>query len=200
MATPSRNYHEFTSAPLENEQALVERIAEGDERAFEELFSAFYGRLCDFAVSYVRAPDIAEEIVQSIFLRIWERRRTWDPRTGVNAYLFASCRNAAFDHIRREQVARRTANATLADDEVPALGASPNAPDALVEQHDLADAVRAAVAVMPERRRAVVIMRWQHQLGPTEIAAALGISVKTVEAHLARAAGDLRERLAGFRR
>lgn len=187
------------SSSAVQEQTLVERIAEGDERAFEQLFDAQYAALCDFAASYVRAPDIAEEIVQTVFLRIWERRRTWEPTGGVRAYLFTACRNAAFDYLSHESVVRRTEVTAASAGDVPALGYVPRAPDDAAMADELTNALRAAVEALPERQRAVMMLRWQHQLGPTEIARVLGITVKGVESHVLRALADLRQQLAKFR-
>src|SRR5712692_8557596 len=65
------------------ERECVARIRLADERAFESLFHAYYAALCDFVQSYVRSPDVAEELVQAVFLRIWEHRATWEPAKGT---------------------------------------------------------------------------------------------------------------------
>jgi RNA polymerase sigma-70 factor (family 1) len=180
---------------LNDEDALVERIASGDEAAFRALYVAFYSALCDFVVSYVHAPDIAEEIVQAKLYRVWELRRTWEPSGGVRASLFAACRNAAIDHLRREAVRARVSTESLATGEIPGLAQAPANPDVALDASEVRRELRAALAELSERRRTVVILRWQHRLGPTEIARVMQITVKGVESHMARALADLRKRL-----
>jgi RNA polymerase sigma-70 factor (ECF subfamily) len=181
------------------ERALVERIAEGDESAFERLFRAYYHPLCDFCAQYRLGAEASEEIVQTVLWKIWERRRTWDPRGGVRAYLFGACRNAALDLVRHEHIVRSVEDAARMTEDVPGLGHSPDPPDHAVAARELSDAVRRAVESLPERRRTVVILRWQYQMGPSEIARVLGITVKGVESNLSRALADLREQLGQFR-
>jgi RNA polymerase sigma-70 factor (ECF subfamily) len=183
-----------------DDQLLVDRIAEGDEAAFERLFHTHFRRLCEFAFLFTRSAATAEEIVQAVMLRVWERRRTWEPRGGVRAYLYAACRNAALDLIRHEELVRDVEVAVRARDEaMPGLGSQPRPPDALVAEHELRDAIGQALSSLPERRRTVVLLRWQHGMGPSEIARVLGITVKGVESNIARALADIRERLEKYR-
>jgi RNA polymerase sigma-70 factor (ECF subfamily) len=164
-----------------------------DERMFEVLFREHYAALCQFVDSYVRAPDVAEEIVQGVFLRLWESRESWDPKRGPRAYLFAACRNQALDVVRHEKIVARTAE--LACDVSVGQGTVPARADAEVENAELGDRLRAMVAQLPERRRMVVVLRWQHQLTNPEIARVMGISVKGVEMQFSRALADLRRHL-----
>lgn len=182
-----------------SERTLLERIRAGDEDAFGDLFSAYYSALCDFAQSYVRAQDVAEELVQDIFLRIWERHSTWEPVAGIRAYLFAACRNHALDHIKHERIVARASGAAAREDRAPGSGQPPSRPDDDTQAAELGEALRKAVHELPERRRLVVILRWQHGLSHAEIARVLGISVKGVETQFGRAIANLRTRLARFR-
>jgi RNA polymerase sigma-70 factor (ECF subfamily) len=187
---------ESSAAPVA-EAGLVARVRAGDEAAFESLFKAYYHCLCSFANGYVRSPDTAEELVQSVFLRIWERRESWAPAAGVRAYLFAASRNHALDHLRHERVVERLA--PCASDHPAAETRVRPGPDEEMQAVELAAALRRAVEELPERRREVVTLRWQHQLTNLEIAKVLGISVKGVEAHVTRSLTYLRERLRPFR-
>lgn len=172
---------------------LAVRIRAGDEEAFATLFRQHYASLCQFVDSFVRAPDVAEEVVQAVFLRLWESRVAWDARTNIRAYLFASCRNHALDLLRHERIVARSA----AEDADLAYGQHrrPRMADADLEAAELADRLRLVVNELPERRRLVVVLRWQHQLSNPEIAQVLGISVKGVEMQFSRALADLRRRL-----
>src|SRR5262249_48627005 len=144
------------------------RAAAEEERLFEALFLEHYAPLCEFVDSYVRAPDVAEELVQAVFLRLWEAREAWAPTRGARAYLFAACRNQALDYLRPERIVARTVELAM---DVDAGGATrPVAADADLEASELAARLRAVVARLPERRRLVVILRWQHQLTNPEIA------------------------------
>jgi RNA polymerase sigma-70 factor (ECF subfamily) len=182
------------------EREWVERIRAGDEAACAAMFTHFYAALCDFVDGYVRAPDVAEEIVQTVFLRVWERRASWDPAGGVRAYLFAACRNHALDHLKHERIVGRCAGDAVRDDEAPAHGAPTPRPDEYVQADELTRALQRAVDALPERRRLVVILRWRHQLTNAEIARVLGISLKGVEMQFSRALASLRKRLSAFRR
>jgi RNA polymerase sigma-70 factor (ECF subfamily) len=181
-----------SSPPSSTEPALLERIRSGDEQAFEHLFRSYYQPLCDFAMSYVRSRETAEELVQTIFLRLWEKREEFEPAAGVAAYLFAACRNRSLDHLKHEGVVARA-------EPDSAIGSPPLRPDEEVQVSELTQAIRQAVQQLPERCRAVAILRWEHQLSHAEIARALGVSVKAIEAHLTRARAVLRERLAAFK-
>ena len=64
-----------------SEGELVARVRLGDEGAFQSLFETYYATLCDFAQSYLHSPELAEELVQTVFLRIWEHRVRWEPTT-----------------------------------------------------------------------------------------------------------------------
>lgn len=181
------------------DRGLLERVRAGDQTAFGELFSRYYPALCDFVHAYVRAPDVAEELVQDVFLRVWERHTSWRPGGGIRAYLFAACRNRALDHLKHERVVARASRDATVTGRVPGLGQRPAGPDQDVVASQLSDALRRAVQDLPERRRAVVLLRWQHGLSHAEIARALGISVKGVETQFGRAMANLRETLARFR-
>ena len=178
-------------------QAAERRRAESrrlhDEQAFETLFLDHYTSLCEFVDSYVHAPDVAEEIVQTVFLRIWEGRDAWQPTNGARAYLFAACRNQALDLLRHERIVSRTAK--FAVDLSTAHGSPPARADAELEAAELVERLRRVVAQLPERRRLVVVLRWQYQLTNPEIAEIMAISVKGVEMQFSRALADLRREL-----
>ena len=164
-----------------------------DERVFAKLFLDHYASLCEFVDAYIRAPDVAEEIVQAVFLRLWESRDSWEPKRGARAYLFASCRNQALDYLRHERIVTRTAD--VAFDSDAGRSRDPNRADHDLEAAELGDRLRAVVDRLPERRRMVVVLRWQHQLTNPEIARIMGISVKGVEMQFSRALADLRRNL-----
>src|SRR5947207_1985381 len=169
------------------ERDWVVRIRLGDENAFESLFEAYYPSLCDFVQSYLHSAESAEEVVQTVFLRIWEQRATWEPTTGVRAYLFAPCRNQALGILKHERVVVRTATRATREEFALGMGRGAPAPDAELHAAELATALRQAVHALPERRRMVVVLRWQHQMSYAEIASVLGISVVAVSLKKKRA-------------
>ena len=174
----------------------LSRIRLGDADAFESLFHAYYPALCDFVWSYVRSRDVAEELVQSVFLWIWEHHATWEPTGGVRAYLFAACRNQALGVLKHERVVSRIARRAIQEGIPLGIAGARLGPDEELQAAQLADAFRAAIDLLPERRRLAVILRWQQQMSHAEIARVMGISVKTVEVQLGRALVFFRKRLA----
>jgi RNA polymerase sigma-70 factor (ECF subfamily) len=184
--------------PGDSDARTAARIRAGDEAAFAELFALYCHPLCDFARSYVHCPEVAAEIVQDLFLRVWSHRATWTVDDGIRPYLFMSCRNAALNHLKHEGVVTRVVDRVKREHLAPAVGEAPRRPDEESEASELATAVRVAVHGLAERRRLVVILRWEHHLSHAEIARILGISIRGVETQFARAMVTLRQRLASF--
>lgn len=174
------------------ESGWVERIRAGDSGAFEALFHTYHAPLCAFAYRYVEARDLAEEMVQEVFLFVWERRETWDVRTSVKGYLFTAVRNAALSYLRHERVVRRREAETFELFDTPSASADLEAAETLV-------AVQRAVGRLPERCRLVFTLHREQGLTYAEVAEVLGISPKTVEVQMGRALKSLRKALAGLR-
>ncbi len=180
---------EHTSAEP-SEEHLVERIRSGDVEAFERLFRRYYDELYGFAWRYVPAHDLAEDLVQGVFVRIWLRRAEWRPRR-VKTYLYGAVRNEALQYLEHERVVRRSRPEVVRRGEtlVPS-------PEAEMIRSELAGRIEQAIERLPERRRLIFVMHRQHELTYGEIAAVLGISAHTVETQIRRALATLRKLLA----
>lgn len=163
--------------------------------SFEEVFRATYTELRDFVTTYVHSQDIAHELVQDLFLRIWEMRDGPNPPPLTRAYLFSAARNRALRYLRHRRVEQRwEENLTRARAGEPIRPGT----DSETEYLDLAAAARRAIDELPERCRQVFILSRQQHLRYQEIAQVLGISVSTVETQIWRALKTLRTKLAPF--
>ena len=85
----------------------IRRIRDGNERAFEELFRHYGQALVHFAHNYVRDLSIAENLVQDVFVAVWENRATLNPDCSIKSYLYTATKNRALKHLRHEEVMRK---------------------------------------------------------------------------------------------
>jgi RNA polymerase sigma-70 factor, ECF subfamily len=184
---------------------LVARIRGSDEKAFESLYLAHHDELWRFAYTYVRSRDIAEELVQDVFLAVWGSRETWDVHTRVRAWLFASVRHLALNHLRHERIVARTIQVaqTVSGDDAAAEALAMAAPsmDQLlaIEAEELDNACLQAIGQLPDRRRIAMTLRWKHDMSALEIARVIGTTPEAVRTLLTRARADLTALLEGTR-
>src|SRR5204862_1189551 len=161
-----------------------------DIAAFEALFRTHYSPLCDYVYGYVRSRAVAQELVQDLFLRLWERAGT-PASTLAASYLYTAARNRAVDHLRRERVAASWAKSPAGEP-----GAVPAGADEPLCEHELRDALERAVAELPERCRLIFTLSRYRRLSHADTARTLCISVNTVEQQMWRALKTLRAKLA----
>ena len=175
------------------------RIRAGDARALEEVYRAYKNDLAAFLYSYVHSNEVTEEILQDLFLRIWQQRDLWECSGPLVAYLFRAARNRAISHIRHERVdaafRERSAHEHFAS---ARPGAAPD-PDAAIGTGDLECAIERAVDKLPPRCREAFVLNRRHHLSYAEVAAVMQLSVKTVEVQMGRALATLRRELAEWR-
>lgn len=200
MSAPSTAVNAF---PLDErrEGELVLRIRAGDESACETLYRAYRAPLWRFAYGYVRSPEVAEELVQEVFLALWRNRGDAGANGCMRSWLYAAVRNQALNHLRHERIVTRlgertkqrteTAGQASGVESAVAMGAA--APDAqlALEASELDAAVTRAIAALPERRRIAMTLRWKHDLAPAEIARVLNTTPEAVRVLLTRARQDL---------
>src|SRR5690606_25190745 len=87
--------------------ACVDRIRAGDRRAFDVLFESYYPALCDFVSARIGSPEVAEELVQDVFIDLWQRRARLDPHAALRAFLYRAAKNQALNYLRRRRVEDR---------------------------------------------------------------------------------------------
>lgn len=166
-------------------------LKQGDEKVFESVFREFYAPLCVHARRYLVDGDVAEEVVQDMFFKMWERREALAINTSLAAYLFKSITNHSLNYLKYQQHAQKYQDfiGFRTDDN---RAVSPH--DALVHS-DLEKQLFGLVKSMPERRRMIFEMSRLEGLRYNDIAEKLGISVKTVEVQMSKALEFMREHL-----
>ncbi len=178
----------------DREPDLVARICAGDESAFAALFAMHYEGLWALVNGYVDAPDVAEEIVQDIFVRIWAQRARWEVHGSVRGYLYSAARSRALDYLRHQRVVRRWEDTTSVE-----LGTRVvDDTEALLAASELSAALDTAIAQLSPALREVLVLRARHHLTYPEIARLLQVSPKAVETRVTRAFKALRELLGPY--
>lgn len=171
---------------------VIARIRAGDHAIFESVFRTHYAALCGFAANLVGSMAVAEDVVQEVFRRVWEGRERWQVRDTVKTYLYKAVRNEAFNHLRHRRVEDRFQGSAHAE-RAPGMSEGPGGIEGDLEAAELAAAIERAVQGLPDRCREVFLLKWQGHLRYAEIAAAMNISVKTVENQMLRALRTIRE-------
>jgi len=177
------------------ELALVRAIAHGDETALRTVYTATYGHLWDFAHSMTRDPLLADEIVQDAYTLLWEKASTWSVQSSVRGFLYLTVRNAARNRIRHDRVAGRSAMRDPGSIAAFSMGVPEVPSDVALEHRELAAAIMAAIATLPETRRTALILRWREQLSYEEIARLLEVTPATARQLITRARRAVRQKI-----
>jgi RNA polymerase sigma-70 factor, ECF subfamily len=178
---------------LASETELLEAIREGDETAFEMIFKEHYQALCRYANSFLSDKDEAEEVVQSAFLGIWEKRGSITVTLSLKAYLYQAIRNRCLNVIKHEKVKQAHAQ----HEAVMSVKYYEPTSEAVLS-NELEQKIYVAMQALPEQCRLVFKLSRFEQLKYQEIADQLNISVKTVENQIGKALKIMREQLRDY--
>ena len=176
----------------QNESEWVEKIRDGDAQAFEHLFKAYCQPLINFARRFVRDVQIAENIVQDVFLKIWTNRIKLNPSLNIKTYLFTAVRNQTLNHLRHAKMEKDS----VADMQL--ITTPVKTPENGWKEKELATSIQQAINELPKKCQTIFLMNRFDQLTYQEIADILNLSIKTVETQMGRALKFLRKRLSHF--
>ena len=160
---------------------------------FELLFKNEFKGLCHFAVQYVKDLDTAKEIVQDVFLGLWQKKETIDLSKPVKSYLSSSVRNRCLNYLRDH----KKFAAGFVDIEETIIGLPEQQPDKLVEA-EISRKIETVLNKLPEKCREIFILSRYERLKYHEIADRLAISIKTVETQMSKALQHMRTGLEEF--
>lgn len=184
---------------IANNEAVFEALRRGDATAYATLFSAYYQRLCRYAMRFVHDEDATEDLVQDCFLRLYERREALTP-TSISSLLFTMVRNRCLNYLKHQVLVDGyqvdAVRQREGSEQLYALDMTGDA-DATLVYDDLKRQLDAIIASLPPRTREVFAMSRNEGMKNKEIAAALGISEKVVEKHITKALAAMRAGLKG---
>ena len=172
---------------MHNERIILEKVSEGDENAFRDLFCFYYPKAKTFLEQMISNSDDAMDIAQNIFVKIWLQRSILSDIKSFGAYLYTIIRNAAIDYGRTNKI-----KIPLEDiDNRHEIGQWHSESEFFAKEIQIQ--IAAAISKQPDKRRQVFIMSRMEGKSNGEIAQLLGISKKTVENHLNLVLKELRK-------
>jgi RNA polymerase sigma-70 factor (ECF subfamily) len=165
--------------------------AENREAYFEALFRTYYKQLCRFSFRIVHDKDKAEDVVQTCFINLWQKKDVLIIQSTFKSYLFRSVYNRSINEYARSKKIINEDISVLSE----ASGSVSDDPLLLMQAEETQKKIDLAIAAMPDGCRTVFMLSREEQLSYKEIAEMLQISVKTVENQMGKALRILREHL-----
>ena len=169
---------------------IIRRIREGDTGQFESLFRSSYVSLVRYAKTIIRDHDTAEEIVQDLFVKLWQDRQKLTIEISLNGYLFRSVHNRCLHWLDHSRVVDRHAREMAAGEMQNA-----QSPVEIIQYNELQLKIADILEKLPVRCGKIFCMNRFEGLKYSEIAEKLSVSVKTVEANMGRALKEFRKAL-----
>ena len=162
-----------------NEVELFIRISEGEEPAFRQLFEMYRERLFVFARQIAHSTADAEEIVQDIFLKLWEGRAHLAQVSYPRKYIYTMARNRALDHLASIARNKKAIQALYIN-----IAAGNNPTDELLQAQESQQLIYKALSQLPEKKQTIFWLSRRDGLTHQEIAERMGMSVQTVKNNL----------------
>lgn len=173
-------------------------MPEKDKTEFEDIYVKHFYRMIRLAQEYVISREDAENIVQDVFLNLWEQKRPLPSQINVFAFLFTSVKNGCVDFLRHKMVVLKTED-VLKDEHLSALQMNYQSLEAFDEKDlfgpDIETIIQNAIDSLPDKCREIFILSKIEGKKQKEIAQSLNISINTVESQMAIAYKKLKELL-----
>ena len=176
------------------EKILIANVKDSNSSSFKKLFHQFHDQLFRFVVYRVQDADIAKDITQETFLRIWKKRQSLKPEKSFFSLLARISTNLCHDHFRYNEVRIRN------KDHIPNFGKSHfDNPEEVTQAKEIEQIIRKLVnSKLPEKCRIIFILSRIEGLSNKEISFKLGLSIRTVENQIYRALKILRKHLINY--
>lgn len=179
-------YHSFIFEMREDISTTVQNLISGSKSAFTDIFYAYHKKIYLFCRKYFFNQEDAEEVVQDVFLKLWQRRKNIDPEQNFQSYLYAIAKNSVYDSLKKKVKQQMQYYDTSFDEAV-------NETENLVLFRELQKNFDEALTTLPDKRREIFYMSRKEGLSNKEIAEKMGISLKTVETHISLAIQHFRK-------
>ncbi len=170
-----------------NDIKIFKKINGGDKKSFEELFRKYYPSLCRFVFPFVKDISLSEEIVQEMFIKIWDKREKININTTVKSYLYKASRNTALNFIKQKKD-----NISLDNTKIQYKNSDKTD---IIEYKELEKQISEAIDSLPEKCREIFCLSRHEEMTYKQIADYLEISIKTVENQMGIALRKLRSYL-----
>ena len=172
-----------------DDNALYEKVKNGDLAAYEQIFKFHYPGISRYAASIVRDLTIGEEIAQEVLMYIWEKRHQINLNTSLKAYIYSSVKNKCINYIKLELPKLQSTT------DLEQISSSTSSGMTTDDTELLKKKIQYAIDQLPEKCRNIFVLSRYGGLTYAEIAEDLEISVKTVENQMSIALKKLKESL-----
>jgi RNA polymerase sigma-70 factor (family 1) len=173
-----------------DERNILTLLEGGSEFAFVQIFDRYRPRIYKTARQFLKSPELAEEIVQEVFMKLWLRRATACEIEKLDAYLFTMARNLTLDTLRKQAYEAGEARRMAVGMDM--IG---NASDEPLLESQYTELLQEAVSLLPPQQQQVFRLAKVEGLSHEAIAAQLNISRLTVKTHMAKALQSIRNHL-----
>lgn len=179
-----------------SEEKMITLLKKGDWLAFNLIFDTFYLQLYFHCRKFILDPEEAKDLLQNVFLRLWERREEIEIEVSLKAYLFRSVKNECLNFIRSSRpnisLSEIESDNTIQNTEIL------SAPDEDVESREIEKAIDSIIKTLPEQCQKIFIMSRMKGMKNKEIAKCLSISVRTVDTQIYRALKTMKKGLKDY--
>lgn len=181
-----------------NSDIFKERLRKGDSYAFELLSKLYYSRLLHVSSNYLTNKEDAKDIVQEVFMKIWNKKSQLNIHTNLNSYLYKMTKNTCIDYLRKkESRVTESLNLEFRENHIHLSSLKDDASSKIIEQ-ELEIEIQYAISLLPEKCREVFIKSRMEGLKHREISDEMDISTKTIENHMTKALKHMRFHLREF--
>lgn len=170
-----------------NQDRLLTGLKNGDKSIFEELYREYYTPLCFYCMRYLDNDEDSEEIVQDLFVKLWEKHEELEVNTSLNAYLYRAVQNYAFNHLSKKKTREKYQLYQKHQ-----IHNNFESGQNKLEEEELRVIVKKAILELPEKRREIFELSRYEGMRNAKIAEKLSISIKTVETQMTKALKYLR--------
>ncbi len=170
-----------------DDRQLVSRLKVGDKKAFEEIFRKYREKIYYFAIRYYNSAEDVENVVQDVFIKLWDERAGVKEELSLNNYIYTIAKNHLFN-LQRKKINEKAYRSYIVDH----LVQTPNLEDELIYA-DLKESIDKIIDDLPAQRKKVFMMGNMEGLSNKEVASLLKLSIRTIEVHKSLALQTLRK-------